>query len=468
MPQEARPRTDDDDDLPSWREVRHYLESVRRRPLTFLVPWAVVALLSVVALFVLPKKYESSTVILVESERVPESFVPKVATEDTSQRLWAIKPEILSRTRLERVLAETNPYPNIDSKMQAVTRMQKATSVNVNGNEGFTLAFVHHDPHKAQEVANRIATLFIEETVKAREEQVTGAVDFLDTQVADARKQLEEKDAALRRFREERMGRLPEQLQANLATMSMLQREMQSVEENLYFDREKQDALTRSLRQSPVGAPGATTETSELADLRRQLADLRARSYTDEHPDVQSLRSRIARLEAQARTDPAEGAPLTGSSPDARTELARISLEIKSFEEKRENLDHRVASVRENVEQTPRTEQELATITRDYDQLKENYTTLVNKQLEARMAGRLEKRWKGDRFRILDPADLPEKPVWPKAWLVLGLGVVFGFFAGLGVCFAAEFLDPTVKDAEDLRTLQAYPILASIPHHPGL
>jgi polysaccharide chain length determinant protein (PEP-CTERM system associated) len=471
MTQANHASPEDDDDVPTWREIRHYLEAPRRRPLTVLVPWAVVFLLSVAALFVLPKKYESSTVILVESEKVPESFVPKVATEDASQNLWAIRPEILSRTRLERVLAETDPYPDITSRTAAVEVMQKAISINVNGNEGFTLAFIHRDPHKAQQVANRIATLFIEETVKAREEQVSGAVDFLETQVADARKELEKKDAALRRFREERMGRLPEQLQANLATMSMLQREIQSVEESLYFDREKHDALVRTLRQASEGSSGASTETSELADLRRQLAALRARRYTDEHPDVKSLRSRIARLQAQLASGPAEGdaaADPAADTADTSAELQRISLEIKSLEEKRDNLEHRIAAVRGNVEQTPRTEQELATITRDYDQLKENYTTLLNKQLEAQMAGRLEQRWKGDRFRILDPANLPERPVSPKRWLVLGLGAFLGLFAGLGVCLGAELLDPTIKDAEDVRNLLAYPILACIPHHPEL
>lgn len=471
MAEETRQRPEDEGGELSWHEVRRYLEAPRRRPLTVLVPWAGVFLLAIAALFVLPKRYQSTTLILVESEKVPESFVPRVATEDRSQRLWAIQPEILSRTRLERVLEETQPYPDITSKTQAVETMRRAVSVNVSGNEGFTLAFTHRDPHKAQQVTERIATLFIEETVKAREEQVSGAVDFLETQVAEARRELEQKDAALRRYKEARMGRLPEQLQTNIATASMLQRDLQAVDESLFFAREKYEALTRSLQQPSGTVPGvpASAEVSELVELRRQLATLKARRYKDEHPDVESLRARIARLETQVGDFTSGGGEVgADGSSGAREQLARVALEIKGLEERRAALERRMASVRANIEETPRTEQELATLTRDYDQLNENYIALLNKQLEAQMAGRLEQRWKGDRFRILDPASLPEKPIFPKPWLVLGLGVVFGLFVGLGVALAVEFFDPTVKDSEELQALQAYPLLACIPHHPGL
>jgi succinoglycan biosynthesis transport protein ExoP len=469
--QTGRLHAEGDESELSWREIRYYLAAPLRRPVAVLVPWCGVFLLSIVALFVLPKKYQSTTLILVESEKVPESFVPRVATEDRSQQLWAIQPEILSRTRLERVLEETDPYPQIDSKIQAVEAMRRAVSVVVTGNEGFTLAYVHRDPIKAQQVTERIATLFIEETTRSREEQVSGAVDFLETQVAEARQELEKKDAALRRYKEERMGRLPEQLQTNIATMSMLQREIQSVDESLFFAREKYEALARRLRQPDASAAGTadSAEVTELAELHRQLGELKARRYKDEHPDVASLRSRIARLETQlGDREPMGGEGAAAGSPVTRQQLEKAALEIKGLEERRTLLEQRSNQVRANIEQTPRTEQELATLTRDYDQLKENYTTLLNKQLEAQMAGRLEQRWKGDRFRILDPASLPEDPVFPKPWLVLGLGIVFGLFAGLGVSLAAEFFDHTVKDAEDLRMLQDYPLLACIPHHPQL
>jgi polysaccharide biosynthesis transport protein len=460
-----------------WSQFRHFLHAPLRRPWLVLVPWAAVVLLSIAAVFVLPKKYMSTALVLVESEKVPESFIKNVATRDISQRLDAVRPEILSRTRLERVVQETNPYPGLDSKTGAVDKLRNSIFIYLSGNDGFTIQYYHRNPLKAQEVTDRLARLFIDETIKSRAQQVEGAVDFLVTQVADSRKELEAKDAALRRFKEEHMGKLPQQLEANLATMQMLQREMQTVEESLLFAREKQEALARGVGRSAAPAAAATPSpgNAELADLNRQLATLRSR-YKDAHPDVESLRSRITRLESRlAETRRAEGTAASDTSPQpddsmavAREQLENAKLEVRKLEDRQRDLEKRIASMRGNVEETPRTEEELATLTRDYEKLKDNYTALLSKQMEAQMSGRLEQRWKGERFRMLDPASLPEKPVFPKPVIFVGIGIFLGLFIGLGASLVAEYLDPTVKDSEILQAVQGYPLLASIPHLPDL
>jgi uncharacterized protein involved in exopolysaccharide biosynthesis len=260
---------------------------------------------------------------------------------------------------------------------------------------------------------------------------------------------------------------LPEQLQTNLATMQMLQREMQGVDESLLFAREKEEALARGAGRSSSSASqgNSAAGTTDLAELRRQLASLRTR-YKDEYPDVQSLKTKIARLEArQAEMPGGDGqVDAEASVQVTRGQLERANQEVRKLEERQRDLDRRIKSVRVNVEDTPRTEQQLATLTRDYQKLNENYVALLSKQLEAQMAGRLEQRWRGDRFRMLDPASLPEKPYFPKALLVVGLGVVFGLFVGLATSVTAELIDPTVKDAEDLQSFMNYPVLARIPH----
>jgi polysaccharide chain length determinant protein (PEP-CTERM system associated) len=363
------------------------------------------------------------------------------------------------------------PYPEIESKTQGVEQMRRAIFINISGNDGFALEFVHSDPLKAQQVADRLANLFIEETVRAREQQVEGAVDFLVTQVADARKELEKKDEALRRYKETRLGSLPEQLQTNLATMSMLQQEAQSIEESLIFARAKRDALARRRPNSTVvTVPGAAPHpgSDELDDLRRQVAALKGR-YTENHPDVQRLNSRIARLESRLSAIPAEGEPLIiDDSALVREQLEASTLEVNKLEEKRADLERRNALIRGRVEETPRTEQDLANLKRDYDKLNENYTTLLAKRLEAQLAGRLEQRWKSDRFRVLDPASLPEKPYFPKPPLIIGLGILMGLLTGVGITLGAEYLDPSIKDVQDIEKLLTFPVLARISRLPDM
>jgi polysaccharide biosynthesis transport protein len=461
---------DAEDESFNWTRFRHFLNAPLRHPLWVLLPWAALILLSIGALFVVPKKYMSSTLILVETEKVPESFIPKVATSERGLRVETVRPEILSRTRLERVLEETGPYPEIESKTTGVDSLRKAIVINISGSDGFTIEFYHTNPHKAQEVTDRLAHLFIDETIKSREQQVEGAVDFLVTQVNEARAQLENKDAAVRRYKEEHMGRLPEQLQTNLASMQMLQREAQTVEESLYFAHEKQDALARGLVRASGGSSGTGTPAApdDLAALRSQLAVLRSR-YTEEHPDVESLKARIARLEGRQVPPPVGEEQMTVSQASVtREQVERANAEVTKLEERQRDLAGRIAAVRANVEETPRTEQALSTLMRDYQKLNENYVALLSKQLEAQMSGRLEQRWKGDRFRILDPASLPERPVSPRPRLYLGLGAVLGLFVGLGAAMTAEFFDTTIKDSEDLQSAQAYPVLACIPYLPRL
>lgn len=468
---DARSRHDEDSEEGSlsWNQVRHLMHAPLRRPWLVLLPWAAVVMAAVALLAILPKKYRSTTLILIESEKVPDSFVRKVATEDTARRVDNIRPEILSRTRLESVLLATNAYPAIESRARAVEQMREAIWVNQSGTDGFTIEYTHRDPRKAQEVTERLATQFISEATKDREQQVEDAVDFLVTQVNDARRELEKKDAALREFKEQRMGRLPEQLQTNLATMEMLQREIQTVEESLFLAREKRDSLARGGSRAGVSSGrGEVSTPSDLAQLRSELAALRSR-YTDAHPDVENMRARLARAEARLAMVPTTtaDAPIDVAAV-TREQFLAASSEVAKLTERQKELEGRVAVIRSRVEDTPRTEQELANLTRDYQKLSDNYTALLTKQLEAQMAGRLERRWRGDRFRVLDPAHLPEKPDSPKPLRILGLAFVAGLLLGLATTFGAELIDPTVKDAEQLQALLPYPVLARIPHLPSL
>jgi succinoglycan biosynthesis transport protein ExoP len=449
-------------------EVRRLLEVPLRRPLHVLVPVVLLALVALILGITLPKRYATSTLILVESQKVPDAFMGP-GQEAQRPRLQTSREEILSRTRLERIIEELNPYPEMIGKAAAtevIETMRAAVSINVKGSDAFMIEYVHRDPKVAQAVANRLAGLFIEETVRAREDQVVGAASFLDAQLNDARQQLERKEKDLRQYKEANMGRLPEQMQANLATLQRLQMEQQSVSANLQSARERLVLLERGREDLVAAVPGRTSSPSpgdpsvELVSLRSQLASLRER-YTEEHPDVKALASRVKHLEAglaQSTSAPAPGVPVGNS---ARVQQAQI--EIESLVGKLADVEARIRTFQQRVEEAPRTEQELANLTRDYQKLNENYLTMFNKRLDAQMAERLERRWKGEQFRVLDPAFLPEEPYFPNRTLFLAIGLFLGFGIGLASAFVAEFLDSSVKSVRDLEALAPLPVLASIP-----
>ena len=450
------------DQTTQTQRILEHLEVPLRRPYHLAIPFAVVVSAAVIASFVVPKSYTSTTLILVEADKPPlPNLVPKAPTEPVAKRLLSIKQEVLSRTRLEKVATEVNPYPRMMGRAplsDILDKMRDATTINVKGNDSFTIEFAHSDPAKAQAVVSRMASVFIEETSSIRSEQVAEASTFIESQLEEARHEIESREEALRRFKERNMGHLPEQTPANLATLQRLQSEQQVNEESLRAATERVRVLEDTL------AANGQNATKELAALRGQLASLKSR-YTDAHPDVKSLSDRIARMEKEQ-----EESVGTSALHDPALEAARA--EVENMKARRRDLEARIAEFQARVEMTPRTEQELATLTRDYQKLKDNYLALFNRKLEAQMAEKLDERWKGEHFRILDPAYLPEKPSYPKRSMFLLVGTFLGLLAGVGISMGAEALDHSIKTSRELEAVIPYPLFATFPeivwtHAPG-
>ena len=435
-------------------QLIQYAEAPARRPLVVLIPLLLVTAGSVVAGRMMPERYKSGTLILVESEKVPAKFAEKMATESTGNQLQTITQEIMSRTRLEKIIRELNPFPQLKSLASAVDAMRGSIVLYVKGNDAFWIEFNHTSPKMAMDVANRLATQFIEEAGKARAEQVGEANAFIETQLEEARKALEAKETEMRRFKEQHMGRLPEQLGANLATLQRIQGDKQNAEASLRAAEERLEQLEKSAEAGGTATPGAETPSQ----LRDQLNTLRAR-YTDEHPDVVAMVKRIE--EAQQRR--AEALAASGEGAEGESLLARARKQVEQARERRERLNQQIEEFQTRVEQVPRTEQEETTLTRDYAKLQENYQAMLNKKMSADMGLAIEARWQGQQFRILDPAYLPDKPYFPNRRLFVLIGVLVGLGIGLLAALAFEFLDPSIKSVADLESVVPFPVLATLP-----
>jgi uncharacterized protein involved in exopolysaccharide biosynthesis len=196
------------------------------------------------------------------------------------------------------------------------------------------------------------------------------------------------------------------------------------------------------------------------------MAQLRTR-YTAEHPDVRALQGRIEALEAAAASaEPAEpGAPPADPGvAAAQLRLKEARLELHTLRARLADVDSRIVAFQARVEAAPRREQEILGLTRDYQKLSENYTALLSKKLDAEMASRLEQQQKGQQFRVLDPAFMPERPSFPNRGLFALAGAVGGLLLGLSLAVGIDALDPTVKDADSVRTAFSFPVLAVIPY----
>jgi polysaccharide chain length determinant protein (PEP-CTERM system associated) len=444
------------------RELQRLAEAPLRRPWLVIVPFVLVHLAALGVSLVLPPRYTSSTLILIAPDQMPNNLVPQMSTERISQRLQTLRQEVHSRTRLEMIARELDPYGTLGKEplIDTIERMREDVTVAVKGQDAFSVSFEHRDPKMAMLVADRLTTLFMDEVAGARERQVSTAYNFLERELQDARLQLEAKEKALAAFKESHMGQLPEQVQANLATLQRLQMEQQMVADNL---RKAQDAVVLLETTGSVGASSTPTPPDSLETMRALLAQLKTR-YTDNHPDVKSLQMRIEALEhVRAAAEPGQPS-VDPQLTMQRRRQAEARLEVEQLKARLADVDRRIAAFQGRVEAAPRREQEVLGLMRDYQKLSENYSRLLSKKFDAEMASRLEQQQKGQQFRVLDPAYLPSRPSFPDRFLFGLAGAVGGLLLGLGLAVTVDFLDPTMKDADSVSAAFQIPVLAVVPY----
>ena len=483
-------------------DLQRYLGIVRRRHLQFLIPlllgWAVVWGAS----WVLPPRYQSSTLILVEHPTMPRDYVKPNVNDDLQERMQSITQQILSRTRLLHIIEQLNLYTDQHSQTSSdleVGRMRKDIDIELVRDAGyqitaFNVSYSSGDPHLAQRVTSELTNLFINENLEVRQQQSEDTTKFLESQLETARKTLSDQEDKIRQFKAQHPGELPAQVGSNLQILAGLQSQLQTEEDALNAAKQQRVYLEtlvnqyRSLQGSPKtagSAPvGLPAVNAELEKLRAQLADLSSH-YTDRHPDVRKLRQQIAETEKtrdqiiadlkakdSGTADPNAVTPTADlpemrdpSSPMAQLQgqLQSNRVEIASRERAVADLKTKVTDYQARLNQEPVREQQLSDLTRGYEQTKANYDELLKKKNESAMATSMELLQQGERFRIIDPPSLPVKPEFPNRLKFCGIGLGFGLALGVVVAGAFEMLDDRIYEEKDLQKLLPIAIISEIP-----
>ena len=480
-----------------------YVNLIRFRWYWIVVLVIVGAIGSQIAARFVPKRYVSKTVVLVESEKIPRDFIPSLSTERARDRLRTIHEEILARPRLERVLDDLNPYPEMIDVPRAtvVDMIRRRTAILLRGRDAFILEYMDTDPDRAQRMATRLVSLFIEETSGARDRQAQGANEFIQTQLDQTKRDLEAVERRLSDVKQNYMGMLPNQLEANLATLQRFELERQSISDQIRAAKDRKSLLEQQLNlQRQMSEPEAQlvpaivpqagagpAEPTSLSELRAYLAQLETR-YTDEHPEVVAVRVRIKKLERSLEAQAESAAPTPDPAPapevvadaepaasdvvtigsdilvsDLQAQISVVERDIVDMEARQSEVQRGIATYQMRVEKIPEVEQELQALERDYQLISKYYSELLSRKLEAETAGAVEKHWKGEQFRVLDPAQVPEEAVYPNAMLFLLIGTGIGFGAGVGLSFLIEVLDTSVKSVRQLEAILPYPVLLTLP-----
>jgi polysaccharide chain length determinant protein (PEP-CTERM system associated) len=479
--------------------IHDYLQIGGRRKWYIIVPLVVSILVSFGVYQYLPKVYKATTLILVQPQSVPENYVRPTITDEVTYRLNTIGQETLSRTRLEKVIGEFSLYKDLRKKVpmeELVETMRKAIVVKVEEEKrgrtrnSFTISFEGEEPKTVMMVTNKLASLFIEENWKVRELQAGKTSEFISKELLTMADRLKRKEQEIRVFKERNMGQLPQQLDANLRILEQLQQQLRTTSEKIRAAEDRAIILQGQLEQlkklEPRGdllpsqgsldAPLNRGPVTQLNALKRELASVQTR-MKETHPDVIDLKKKIAALESQVEDRPDEEGIVVKNLPPPRlnsdterfyrqlTEQYNSALlEAKRLAEEEKGLKEQIYLYQSRIEDTPKREQELVLLTRDYDLLKTKYQSLLDKNLQAQMAENLERKQEGEQFKILDLAVLPEKPIKPNRNKILLVGGLLGIALGFGLTWFRETFDQSFRTVSDLEEDLGIPVLATIPN----
>jgi polysaccharide chain length determinant protein (PEP-CTERM system associated) len=482
--------------------IGYVVRALKRRRWWVIAPIVTVTMLGGALAWYLPNKFASQTVILVVPQRVPESYVKSTVTLPIENRLRSMQEQILSRTRLERIIVEFNLYPELRKTKvmdDVIAKMIDAIGLQIGKEQSFTLTFAYTDAQTAAKVTDRLASLFIDENLRDREVQAVGTSQFLEAELEEARRRLMEHEKKLKEYRERYAGQLPSQLPSNLQVIQTTQLQIQSLEDgsNRYRDQrlavERQVADAENTLATPPPLPvapardggasadpaalAAGTPAQQLDAANRNLRALETRGLTAEHPDVIRARRVIRDLEARVAADAATAtnatkpaAPVTPQEAAMRnrlsalrTQLETIDRQIASNERDAQALRQKLNTYQARVEAVPGRESELTDLNRDYSALQASYQSLLAKREDSQIAANLERRQAGEQFKVLDAARVPEKPLSPNRPLLCGGAVFLGLVLGIALGGAREFVDSSLRSEDDVLKGLELPVLALVP-----
>ncbi len=453
--------------------------------------------------------FRSSTVILVEQQKITEDYVRSVVGGSVAERVSTITQQLLSRTNLQKIIDEFSLFPNTVKNAgyePVIKSLRSNIKIEIKGMgvmgqvEAFTISFAHHDPMMAMKVTAKLASQYIEENLKIREQFIEGATDFLEQELHDAKVVLDEKEKALSQFKLAHMGELPAQLETNLRALDRFQEEKTRIAEAKTGINVRLELLQKSIKEYeaiaaplaemaqmglPMGGVLASGDplTAQLNDLQREYEKF-SMEYTDAYPDVVLLKSKIEHLKEELASRSGKGPSSIdeedleslGTSEtqieiptfdpyinDLQISRNELKAQLASLSSQSKNIKKQMGILEQRLSNTPIREQELLVLERDYANMQEHYQRLYENKINSRISGNLEKRQKGERFRILDPANLPTQPEGLPRFLIGAGGVLIGGILGFGIAFLVEFLSPTLRRAEDAEVALGLPMLATIP-----
>ncbi len=462
-----------------------YLRILKKRWWIAVIPATIFAIVGFVATYFVTPIYMSQTLVLIEQQAVPSDYVKPVVTEDLNARLASMQEQILSRSRLQPIIEKYNLYNQkgmgMDGRIDLVRKdiaikPIESQIARTGGLPGFFISFKARDAQTAQQVCGEITSLFVSENLHAREQSAQGTMEFLKQQLADAKRNLDEQDARLAAFQRTYAGKLPGEEGGNMQMMTSLNTQLDAatqalarLEQDKTYEEAMLSAQTRDLPAPDQQRVQPQAQQQELQALLAQEADLTTR-YTDDYPDVMTVRRKIRELRANMAKPQPAAAPTTsaakGPEPigilQLRAQIRAVEQMIVQKRRDQSSIQNQLRLYQDRISSSPTVQADFKQITRDYQTAQAFYDELLGKMNQSKMATDLERRQQGEQFKVMDAPNLPDGPSFPKRGVFLGGGLGAGLMLGLLVIAVIEYMDTAVRSESDIFAFTKLPTLAVI------
>jgi succinoglycan biosynthesis transport protein ExoP len=463
---------------------------VRRKWLILFVT-LVVAVATAVGGYFLPNSFKATTVILVDPQRVPDYYVNSTVTTGVVDRLATLRQQILSSTRLSQIIDEMGLYKDLkrsETQEEIVEKMRKDISVetatasrNDKSLEAFSVSYMNQSPVVAANVTNRLASLFIEENIKGREASVLGTADFVTKELEDAQKDLKEKEDRVAALKSKNPGETPEEETIHVQAINSLEIELANERQAISQAQQQKVYLESVLGDTPSVVNMDSEELPEISAMQAELSQLESQSdelrkrYGPNYPDV--IKKTIQIQDLQTRIDDTKKASGTGRpktapsatkkhNPVIESQIATLDAVIQKRQQQEQQIMQQITMHQSQLERIPIFQQEVSAMKSDLENAQDNFKHLQERKFQADMAADLEMKQKGERFEILDPAQVPYKPDSPNRPLINMIGLAAGLLIGLASALGVEVSDPSVKTEREVVGQLGAPVFGEIPWLP--
>lgn len=464
-----------------------YLSVLRRRRWWFVAPVAVCLVAGALVALFMPREYQSIATIGVAAPTLSPDILKGVSSLDASERQRAVSQHLLSPAVLERVVREERLDPAKPTEAVAGW-LRRRVSIEVprpigvsvrseRGLDSFELGFADRERERTQRITNRLASIFVEENSKQTTARAENTVEVLGGQLRESQERLTQIEEQLRIKKERYMGRLPDQVDANLQTANGLRSQLESISTNLSMEGQQLLLIETQLEQMRQGAGTASLTSSAAAAiqmaqgrinaLNQQLMQARAAGYTNKHPEIIHLEAEIAQARMELTTakqnvpagDALRGDPFYNQKAAERDAL---KLRIGGLRRAQNSVSSQIAGYQSRVEAAPMVEQDLHGITREQELENRRYNDLKEQYNLAAVQGDIARKQGGERFSIIYSASTPAliSPTTPKIML---MALAAGLMLGAALLVGREFVDRSVHDARALQSEFELPVLGEIP-----